>query len=213
MEYIKLLLGGVILASITALLYFFVSFPFQYKLFRKMYEHDVQSKMKILLDRGEKEEVIKEMRPSQPVIDHFAWQYVLSLIAITFLGVLVLVAYFYLASYLLTEWLGFSHFWADFTKYIFMIQLIVPFIILEIGYFIVYLYFNRYVKKAGVYGYRMTFNLDDLGNFARTWLVRMENHESSSYSYFRRTTDPTIGICYIIFFIEVVVMLFIRLFS
>lgn len=213
MEYIKLLLGGVILASITTLLYFFVSFPFQYRLFRKMYEHDVQSKMKILLDRGEKEEVIKKMRPSQPVIDHFAWQYALSLIAITFLGVLVLVVYFYLASYLLTEWLRFSHFWADFTKYIFMIQLIVPFIILEIGYFIVYLYFNRYVKKAGVYRYRMTFNLDDLGNFARTWLVRMENHETSADSYFRRVIDPTIGICYIIFFIEMVVMLFIRLFS
>lgn len=178
-----------------------------------MYEHDVQSKMKILLDRGEKEEDIKKMRPSQPVIDHFAWQYLLSLIAIAFLGTLVLVAYFYLASYLLTEWLGFSHFWTDFTKYIFMIQLIVPFIILEIGYLIVYLYFNRYVKKAGVYGYRMTFNLDDLGNFARTWLVRMENHETSADSYFRRTIDPMIGICYIIFFIEVVVMLFIHLFS
>lgn len=213
MEYIKLLLGGVILASITALLYFFVSFPFQYRLFRKMYEHDVQSKMKILLDRGEKEEVIKEMRPSQPVIDHFAWQYMLSLIAMAFLGTLALVTYFYLASYLLTEWLGFSHFWADFTKYIFMIQLIVPYIILKIGYFIVYLYFNRYVKKAGVYGYRMTFNLDDPVNFARAWLVRMENHETSADSYFRKTTDPTIGICYIIFFIEMVVMLFIRLFS
>ena len=213
MEYIKLLLGGVILASITALLYFFVSFPFQYRLFSKMYENDVQSKMKILLDRGENEEVIKEMRPSQPVIDHFAWQYALSLIAITFLGVLVLVAYFYLASYLLTEWLGFSRFWADFTKYIFMIQLIVPYTILKIGYFIVYLYFNRYVKKAGVYGYHTTFNLDDPGNFARAWLVRMENHETSADSYFRRMTDPTIGICYIIFFIEIVVMLFIRLFS
>ena len=213
MEYIKLLLGGVILASVTALLYFFVSFPFQYTLFRKMYENDVQSKMKILLDRGEKEEDIKKMRPSQPVIDHFAWQYLLSFIAIAFLGTLILVAYFYFASYLLTEWLRFSHFWTDFTKYIFMIQLIVPFIILEIGYFIVYLYFNRYVKKAGVYGYRMTFNLDDLGNFARTWLIRMENHETSADNYFRRVIDPTIGICYIIFFVEVVVMLFIRLFS
>lgn len=47
-----------------------------------MYEHDVQSKMKILLDRGKKEEDIKKMRPSQPVIDHFAWQYALSLSAI-----------------------------------------------------------------------------------------------------------------------------------
>lgn len=213
MAYIKLLIGGAILASVTALIYFFITYPFQYKLFRKMYEHDVQSKMKLLLDEGEKEEVVKGMCPSKPVIDHFAWQYMLSLIAIAFLSTLVLVGYFYLASYLLTEWLGFSHFWADFTKYIFIVQLIVPYIILKIGYFIVYLYFNRYVKKADVYGYHTSFNLDDQGNFVRAWLVRMENHETSSDSYFRRVIDPTIGICYIIFIFEIVVMCFIRLFS
>ena len=213
MVYIKLFFGSILFVGITAVLYYLISEPFQYKLFRKMYMKDVQSKKSVLLKRGYKEEEIKEMSPAPPVIDSFAWQYAFSLAAISFLSIVVLIGYFYFASYLLSKWLGFSHLWADFTKYIFMIQLIVPYVILKIGYFIVYLYFNRYVKNSHINGYKVTFDLDDYRNFARTWLIRMENHERSSRDYFKRVIDPTIGTCYIIFAAEVIVIFFIRLFS
>ena len=213
MVYIHLLLGSILFMIMTAALYYLFSHPFQYKLIRKMYMGDVQSKKSILLKRGCKEEEIDEMSPAKPITDHFAWQYALSLIIIAFFGICMMVIYFHNASILLTKWLGFSHFWADFTKYIFMIQLIVPYAILEIGYLVVYLYFNRYVKNSHIHGYKVTFDLNDYRNFARTWLTRMENHEKSSNDYFRRTIDPTIGICYIILIAEIIVMFFIRLFS
>lgn len=213
MTYIKLLSGGLILAFYIAMVYFAMSYTFQYKIFSKLYFSDVQSKIKVLVKRGVKEEEARKLRPAQPVIDHFAWQYRLSLVGIHFLGVVLIFIYWHLSSYLLTQWMGFSLFWAGFTKYIFIIQFIVPYIILGIGNFVVYLYFNRYVKKSDVYGYYVSFDLDDTRNFARTWLTRLKNHEESSEDYFRRMIDPTIGMCYIIFAVEVVVMFIIRLFS